>query len=210
MFPGLEHSPTTEESNTDDSIPRRTADPAPSLLGVNSIYLISMILILTLGTSLQAWDSGIGLLLTEIGLIWLPAFLFLWRSNLPVDETIRWRWPGVMTSGFAVLAGIGFSFFTIWLAESASDLFGYTLWLPPQFYPRTFSEGLILFTGLVIAAPLCEEFLFRGVIQRGYGRVGARAAIITVRLHFADPNFLGAQFHRLALGLSHYQHLCAC
>ena len=48
---------------------------APSLLGVNTLYLISMILILTLGSALQAWHSGIGLLLTEIGLIWLPAFL---------------------------------------------------------------------------------------------------------------------------------------
>jgi len=163
---------------------QRTVGAAPSLLGVNALYVISMILILTLGTALQAWHSGIGLLLTEIGLIWLPAFLFLWRSNLPVDETIRWHWPGVLTAGFAVLAGIGFSFFTIWLAEAASDLFGYTLWLPPRFYPRTFSEGLILFTGLVIAAPLCEEFLFRGVIQRGYERFGVRAAIITVSLMF--------------------------
>ena len=164
---------------------QQTEDAAPSLLGVNTLYLISMILILTLGTSLQAWNPGIGLLLTEIGLIWLPAFLFLWRSNLPLDDTIRWHWPGLMTAGFAVLAGIGFSFFTIWLAEAASDLFGYTLWLPPQFYPRTFSEGLILFTGLVIAAPLCEEFIFRGVIQRGYERIGVRAAIISVSLMFA-------------------------
>ena len=164
---------------------QQTEDAAPSLLGVNTLYLISMILILTLGTSLQAWNPGIGLLLTEIGLIWLPAFLFLWRSNLPLDDTIRWHWPGLLTAGFAVLAGIGFSFFTIWLAEAASDLFGYTLWLPPQFYPRTFSEGLILFTGLVIAAPLCEEFLFRGVIQRGYERIGVRAAIISVSLMFA-------------------------
>ena len=164
---------------------QQPADAAPSLLGVNTLYLISMVLILTLGSALQAWNSGIGLLLTEIGLIWLPAFLFLWRSNLPVDDTIRWHWPGVLTAGIAVLAGFGFSFFTIWLAEAASNLFGYTLWLPPQFYPTTFSEGLILFTGLVIAAPLCEEFLFRGVIQRGYERIGIRAALITVSLMFA-------------------------
>lgn len=164
---------------------QQAENKAPSLLGVNTLYLISMILILTLGSALQAWHSGIGLLLTEIGLIWLPAFLFLWRSNLPIDETIRWHWPGVLTAGFAVMTGLGFSLFTIWLAEAASGLFGYTLWLPPEFYPRTFSEGLILFTGLVIAAPLCEEFLFRGVIQRGYERLGVRAALIAVTLMFS-------------------------
>ncbi len=156
----------------------------PSIRGVNGLYLITIMLVVTLGIIFQAWNTAVGLLLTELGLVWLPAYLYLWRAGLPVDETVRWRWPGANIAALAALTGAGFAFFVIWLGELGTRLFGYTLWLPPDFYPQNWSGALILFTGLVIAAPLCEEFLFRGVIQRAYERQGAWIAIIAVSVLF--------------------------
>lgn len=156
----------------------------PTLRGVNSLYLITMLLVVTLGTLFQGWDTGIGLMLTEIGLVWLPAFLYLLWAGLPADDTVRWRWPGNTIAALGVLCGLSFAFFVIWMGEAIVPVFGYTIWLPPDFYPQNLPQALILFTALVIAAPLCEEFLFRGVIQRGYEQLGARVAVIAVSVMF--------------------------
>lgn len=66
----------------------------PRLLGANLLYLLTMVLVLTVGAWMQARSFAWGLLGTEFFLILLPTLLWIRRSELPLDATLRLRWPG--------------------------------------------------------------------------------------------------------------------
>lgn len=157
---------------------RSSSPTPPSLAAVNALFLICFVLVLTLGSVFQAWSPGWGIVLTEILLVFLPALLFLRRSGLALRPATGANWPGWEISVWSTLAGLGLSPFALWLSNTASGLMGYTLGLPPDFFPRTWADGLLMIFALAIVAPLCEEFFFRGVIQRRYLRIGPTGAIL--------------------------------
>ncbi|MEA4910269.1 MAG: type II CAAX endopeptidase family protein [Anaerolineaceae bacterium] len=157
----------------------------PSLKSANQLFLVVILLMVTLGTLIQAWSTTIGLLITEIFLILAPALLFLRIQRLPLAETIRWRWPGAAPAAFSLLAGLSIGVLAQWYGSFLVQWFGYRLGVTPDFYPTNLGQALILLTGMVVLAPLCEEILFRGVIQRAYEPYGTGRAILWVGLLFA-------------------------
>ncbi len=161
----------------------------PSLRSANWLYLISIVLILTVGTLLQGLSFGWGLLGTEILLILLPVILFVKGKKLPFRSTLRLEWPGWKLVMLGLLAGIG-----LWLVDSTLDgfttlLFGYSPPATPDMYPTTLSQAVLIFVSLALAPPICEEILFRGYIQRAYEGVGRRLSIVIPALLFALYHF---------------------
>ncbi len=157
----------------------------PTVRNVNILYLVVMILVVTVGSIVQAVSPGIGLLITEFILILIPSLLFLNITHYPVRETVRLYWPGTSLAALSVIIGIGFALLAQWLGNLITQLFGYTFPLPPGFYPQNLVDSVVIFSALAIAAPVCEEFMFRGIIQRGYERRGPWTAIIVVGFYFA-------------------------
>ena len=157
----------------------------PTIRNVNLLYLVLLILVVTVGSVVQAWSPGWGLVITEIGLILFPSLIFLKIIRFPVGETVRLHWPGARYAGLSLLIGTGSVLVAQWLSGIVTSLFGYSFALPPEFYPRNLVDALVLFSSLAILAPVCEEFLFRGIIQRGYLRRGPWAAIVIVGFYFA-------------------------
>ncbi len=51
--------------------------------------------------------------------------------------------------------------------------------------PKTPLQALLMFLATVVAAPICEEVLFRGYLLRAYERLGGRKALVAVALLFA-------------------------
>lgn len=157
----------------------------PTARGVNVLYLLTMVLLVTLGAAAQNWSLAWGLMISEVVFILLPALLYLKLLRLPLRDTLRLRWPGVKLVALSVFLGVGLAGVATWLGQAASEFLGYTVPLPPSLFPTQPVDALRFFLSLTLFAPVCEETLFRGVIQRGYERYGVWTGILVGGLLFA-------------------------
>jgi membrane protease YdiL (CAAX protease family) len=171
-------------NNTLDEKPI-TDTPRPTIAAASGLYLFTLLLVAIGGTAVQMISVPWGLIVTEILLIFLPAYLYLRIRKLPVAETVRWRWPGWKTAGLTVLIGLCLFQFVSWLSTILFSVMHYSEDVYAGMVPDSVVNGIIMFFGMAILAPLCEEFLFRGVIQRGYERRGIGFAIVLVAVMFA-------------------------
>lgn len=141
----------------------------PALLSV-SLYLLVGLLVLVWGSSLP--ETGVRYVVgmaVECGLA-LEALLFMRFERLSIRETLRWRWPGwqsLVLSGGVVF---GLWLVSILLNLMTTAVFGYTTPLSPSMFPRNAPEAFLLILSTVVVAPLCEEIMFRGYVQRAYER----------------------------------------
>lgn len=168
---------------------RRSNQQGPSLAQANLLLLVSLALILVTGFLGAGMHFYWTLLIREVLLILGPALLLLLLLRLPWKETLRWPAPGRRTLDWRVLGasaavGLGGWLFDIWLGTLFGEVLGYTLPLPPDFYPSGAVQALALFGLLAVVAPICEEVLFRGMIQRGYEQLGVWASILLTGLLF--------------------------
>ncbi len=162
-----------------------TPSSQPSLGRANALYLTSLLLVVVLGNLLQTSSIGWGLLATEFGLILLPCLVWLRLDGLPLRETLSLRWPGVGAVLLSALIGAG-----AWVAATLLDalgvvLVGYSPYSPFAALPPDPFNLAVFVVGLAVAAPLCEEALFRGYLLRAYRNSGGRYALVAVSLLFA-------------------------
>ncbi len=156
----------------------------PSRLNANRLILMTTALIITVGAWVQSLSLGWGLLATEGVLILLPALIFTVWGRRSLRETLRLRWPGWRLALLGLVIGGGIWFLCVTLESLGSTWLGYTTPLPAGRFDEP-GQLLAYCLALTLAAPLCEEALWRGYIQRAYeGHNGGRAVWI-VGLFFA-------------------------
>ena len=163
---------------------------------VNILFLF--VLCLETANLLFTWlPQYVRLILNEALFVFLPAYLYLRISRQPVAERVRWRWPGWKAALLSMLAGAGLYPFTAFSAAVLASLLGYQNALAaPDAIPSTPLMAVLAIVALAVMAPLCEEFLFRGVLQPAYETRGARWGVLFV-------GFLFVVFHlSLLQGLS--------
>ncbi len=160
-------SPSTTDAPSADVSVSSVWIPARWL--TNLLLLVGLILIILNGWYL--YDIGPKFLtgiLVEI-LLAILTLLFIKMEALPVREVLRWRWPGWGAIGLSVVVGAGFWMIGIVVNLLSMVIFGYSTPVSPAAYPGNGLEVLLFATATVIAAPICEEILFRGYVQRAYG-----------------------------------------
>ena len=173
-------SPASASVAADRSLNRSqqntTALPTPR--SVNVLYLIVLLLLVTAGMIMQQASPLWGLLGTEVFVILIPALVYLRIRRLPVAQTLRLNWPGARLALLSVVLGACVWMFDAWFSGVISGLLGYSMSQGPDFLPDTPLKAVLLLTALVVAAPICEEILFRGVIQRAYERRPWQAIVL--------------------------------
>ncbi len=162
-----------------------------SIRSANVLFLISIVLVLTLGSVMQLLSLGWGLIGTEVLCIGLPAVLFLRFQHVPLRQGLRLNpisWRVVL---LCLLLGIGG-----WLFAGFIDIFMMQVTgqppvdIPTGMLPSNAFEGFLYAAALAIFAPLGEETLFRGVVQGAYEkRKTAVVAILFSSLMFAFYHF---------------------
>jgi membrane protease YdiL (CAAX protease family) len=168
-----------------DLRPRRSS---LTIAHANGVLLASIVAILGGGLAMAAWSTYRVLALRELVFILLPACLVTLLLKQPSQEKarlLRLRWPGGRIAALSVLIGAGGWLVDSWLGVVLTEGLGYVAPLPPDFFPTTPGKGLALLVVLAFLAPICEETLFRGVIQRGYEELSPRAAILAGGALFA-------------------------
>ena len=127
-------------------------------------YLASMLLVVSLGAFLQSRSFALGLIGTELFCILLPALIYLRWSRRSLSAALPLRWPGWKIALACLLLGAAVFQIDALVEGIAVQISGYSQFLSPQAIPSTWPQALLTFVALVIAAPVCEEILFRGVI----------------------------------------------
>ena len=144
-----------------------------------------MVLVVVVGSAVQSLSLSWGLLATELILILLPALLFVWGSRLDWRAVLRLRWPGWPPVLLALAVGAGVWGLDMGLQGLATTLMGYS---PPAALASLPADpfNLALFAAaMMLAAPLCEETLFRGYLLSAYGRYRPLVSVLAVGLLFA-------------------------
>jgi len=160
----------------------------PSLAQVAAIFSITVILFFTIGSTVQKNEIYSGLLITEFLLIMLPALLMLIIYKYDVKKILRINKVNIkslfliffiMLFAIPVVGIVNFA--NIWIV---TKVFGRVAISQP---PIAETVGGLLISILIIggSAGICEEIMFRGVIQRGLERLGAVKSILFTAFLFA-------------------------
>jgi len=167
---------------------REGAYPRPTVTQVSILFSIVLFLFIMLGFRVQHNEFYSGILITEFGLIMMPALIYLLTFRYDLKEVLRLNKTSLLNfflifcmMAFAIpLAGI-FNLANLWLVNS---IFGKVIVEQPPIAENLL--GLIV-NILVIggSAGICEEFLFRGVIQRGFERYGTVKSILLAAFLFS-------------------------
>ena len=174
------------------------------------LYLIAMELVLAVGVPAQLYSLSIGLAITELVVILLPALLLVRLRQVPVREAWRIKFIPISWGACALLLSV--SGLPLVLAirnmtvPAVTAIFGAA---PDSsgLMQNASHAGLSLFWWLVAAALLpgiCEEALFRGTLLGILERKGSMRAIVITGGAFAlfhvNPwNFVAQLGLRLAL-----------
>ena len=160
----------------------------PGIIQACMLFSLTIVLFIFIGYRVQARELYSGILITEFGLIMLPAFLFLLIFRYDFKAVLRLN----RTRALNFLATFGIMIFAIPIAGVfnllnlllVNSIFGKVVL---QQVPVANNGQELLISILVIAgsAGLCEEFLFRGVLQRSFERFGAVRAILLAAFLFS-------------------------
>lgn len=144
--------------------------PKPRLnLLILTILLLSYLVVGTWWQPEWRWE---GILLSQIGILFLPAWLLRKTLNLKLDNTRVQQAPK-----FGTIFGVFLlTFVFIFLIEGLTQL--QSRWWPlPTYLEKFYTElttiqsgwkGLVQFFSLVLIPAVCEEMFFRGWLQTSF------------------------------------------
>lgn len=172
--------------------------------------MLVLALFLTLGGALQVLHLPIGMWLSELLIFFgLVAVLVVRSGRDPL------RYPGLAPKGLGPLLLIGFLLGTLNFFALVAPLQLLMHSVMPESWIRTFDSskvflGLepwelhVVLAAVTLAAPFCEEYFFRGVLQQGLQRARLKpavavliASVIFSVFHLDPVGFLG----RVELGV---------
>lgn len=148
-----------------------------SIYGVNVLFLI-VLCFQAMTLFLLEMPQFVRMILDEALFVLLPALIYLKLARLPFRETVRWRWPGWTVAVASLLVGAGLYPLAVTSIGIYQTLLGYRVFGSDQLLPHTVFEAVLAIVAYAVMAPLCEEVLARGVIQRAYEGLGPRRAIL--------------------------------
>ena len=156
-----------------------------------TLFLVSLMLVVTVGTAMQACSYLWGQVLTEIALVFVPAVLYVKLKQVPISQSLRWRPITIGLILRSIVLGITAWGVAMLIYLPTSKMVGWILGPDPlanylvKTLPKTMPEIVIAFLVISILPGLCEETLFRGAIQGTFEKKGAYIGILLTAILFA-------------------------
>ncbi|WP_265445967.1 type II CAAX endopeptidase family protein [Acetivibrio straminisolvens] len=165
----------------------------PGIIQVGTLYSIAVILMVFVSTRLQTTlGFNLGGALSEILLIMLPPLVFLILFRFDVKRVLRMNKTGFMNF-FLVFWIMFFSIPVVGLFNILNMLLVKLLFGTVEIAQIPVGSDALGFLASVlvigVSAGICEELLFRGVIQRGLERLGAVKSILITAFLFGLIHF---------------------
>ena len=157
----------------------------------NLLYLVTMLLIILVGSMLQVSNLSLGVIATELLLILLPTLIFLWIAKVPLKEGLRLNRISVPVAVLSVFLGVCTYLFSVLIELAMANLTGLpSVDLSQSTLPQGVWPSVLYAVAIAVSAPICEEVLFRGALQGSYeGRKSALFAIVVPAVMFAFYHF---------------------
>ncbi|WP_054870679.1 type II CAAX endopeptidase family protein [Caloranaerobacter sp. TR13] len=183
-----------------------------NILGTNLFYLLIGIILLTIGSLVQRWDIYKGLIITEYIIILLPALIYLKIKRQSLRKVLRLNklsLKQILLIPIIVILSYPIGAFLNLIVMIFLSFFG-EVKPPPIPIPNNEIELLKGFFVVALSAGICEEVMFRGLIMKGYEKLGKWKAIIFSAVlfglfHFNIQNLLGPIFLGLLFGFIVYK-----
>ncbi|QZY56274.1 type II CAAX endopeptidase family protein [Crassaminicella profunda] len=182
------------------------------VLGINILYLVTALLLLTVGYYVQSKDIKSGLIITEYILVLLPPLIYIKLKGDSFKRVLRLN----KLKGKHILTIVGITifvypvalFFNLIVMTVLSTLG--KIQPPPIPTANNIGEYFVLMLIIAMSAGICEEVFFRGLVMRGYERFGQVNAIVLSALlfglfHFNIQNFAGPMILGLVFGFLVYR-----
>jgi hypothetical protein len=184
----------------------------PHLLETNIFYLIAALIFLIIAPIVQRKDIFIGLVITEILIVFLPTVFYLKLRGYRLKEVL-------MLNRLSLKQVLLIPLITIFIYPAAMfinslmlillSFFGEIKPLPIP-VPKTGLDFLVSFIVISILPGICEEVMFRGMIMKSYEKLGIKKAILFSALlfgifHFNIQNLLGPIFLGIVFGYVVYK-----
>ncbi len=159
---------------------------------MNTFLLLGLLFINVVGHYSDALPQFVANILGE-GCFALAVIALVRIERLPIRETLRLRWPGWRPMALSVVLAMCAWLVGLTISVILSLVLGYSPPTSPDSYPQTPGAALLLLVATTVAAPICEEIMFRGYVQRAYERWGTPAGILIGSLIFClyHLRFLG-------------------
>ena len=172
-----------------------------TLFGINTVFLVTAVLLITLGYYLQVKNIYVGLLITELVIIPLPAFMYIRWKGVSTKEAFRFKGISLSTLWKCVLITLCIypvGLFLNLLGNLVLSMLGEPLPMPIP-VAENGKEYIINILVIALAAGVGEELFFRGFLLKGYEWLGTRKAVIASAIlfgifHFNIQNFIGPAF----------------
>jgi CAAX amino terminal protease family. len=159
----------------------------PAIKQVSVLFTIVVLLFVTIGTRVQRYDLLKGVLITEFVLILGSALVYLKAGKYNIKEVLRLNNPGFIP--FILTFFIMAVMLPVILILNIGNLilikylFGRIL--VTQLPSAVNTAGLLVNIAIIGgSAGICEEALFRGVIQRAYESMGWKKGILLTAFLF--------------------------
>lgn len=159
----------------------------PTLSQTGILFSIVMFLLIIVGSWAQNREIYSGLLITEYLLILLPCLLLLLIGKFDIKSTLRLYKPGILNIILIILV-MAFAIPVVGVLNLLNlsliqFIFGKTMIVQPP----VAQTPMGLFVALLVigvSPAICEETLFRGIMQKGFKRIGNTKAILFSALLF--------------------------
>ena len=165
-----------------------------TLTAANTLYLAAMLLVISLGAWLQSLSLAWGLIATEIFCILVPALVVLRRGKIPLASGAGLPVSNWKITVVSLVLGFGAWMVGVYIDHVMVSTFGLPQPQAGTWLPETWGQGLLWMVALAVFAPVCEEILFRGMIQPAYERYGRWLGVVV-------PSLMFAFFHMRLIGL---------
>lgn len=195
----------------------------PSLWACNFLYMMAAVCLVGFPFLLRMFFSVLRIkymgtyytqaLITEFLAILLPGLLYLLYRKMDIRRVIRFK--PLPWSQFFIITGLSFSgyiiiifcnFIWIWILTALGGKV-VTPVIPTMNTPLDVLMGILVIGG---SAALAEEFLFRGIILRGYEHFGSKTAILSSGilfgiLHMKTQSVMATVFLGILIGYLAYK-----
>lgn len=170
-------------TDTDEKVGSRGEYPTRLVANIFLVAGIAILLVSSLieGDTLSRYLVGTVVEFLLAGL----AILAMRIEGLSIKRTARLAWPASREILLAVAAAPGLWIVGVVLNIVSMVVLGYVTPVPPSQFPSTVPESLALMLATLVAAPLCEELMFRGYVQRAYERRRVWIGVVAGGLIFA-------------------------
>jgi len=121
-----------------------------------------------MGSLAQSISFSWGLIITELAFIFLPAWLLFRNEIKNLAQFKQILKPNGSLILVSFLLGMGSWFVASMIDILMVQITGYQTEIVPGVIPETIFQAVLIFIGFAVAAPICEEIVFRGLIQSTY------------------------------------------